>query len=122
VKQTYRHRSNDAIDHSEGVSSVSFVHSGAELDILSIMLHTRNSTAWAAGNGQCLNVKVRLLIQNESQQALFNLHIAVVFDQAQLPKLVQEYVHAAPRGSITGNCRISRHRPLWSSCGNGTEK
>jgi hypothetical protein len=55
-------------------------------------------------------VKVRLLIQNESQQALFNLHIAVVFDQAQLPKLVQEYVHAAPRGSITGNCRISRHR------------
>jgi len=33
------------IDHSEGVSSVSFVHTGAELDTLSIMLHTRNSTA-----------------------------------------------------------------------------
>src|ERR1700728_5046367 len=39
---------------------------------------------------------MRSFIQNEVQEGLLNLHLAVVFDQAQLPKLVHEKIHATP--------------------------
>jgi hypothetical protein len=39
---------------------------------------------------------MRSFIQHEVQQAFLNFQLAVVFDQAQLPKFVHENIHARP--------------------------
>jgi hypothetical protein len=39
---------------------------------------------------------MRSFIQHEVQQAFLNFELAVVFDQAQLPKFVHENIHARP--------------------------
>jgi hypothetical protein len=41
----------------------------------------------------------RLLMQNQIQQGAMDLNVAVIFNKAQLPKLVHEEAHARPRGA-----------------------
>jgi hypothetical protein len=46
-----------------------------------------------------LIINMRFFIQNVVQQSLTNFKFAVVINQAQLPKLVHEQIHARPRRS-----------------------
>ena len=51
-------------------------------------------------------VNVWMFVQNEVEQGFIDLQLAVVVDQAQLPKLVHEYIHASTGRSYQRRKRI----------------
>jgi hypothetical protein len=79
----------------DGGSTVGYYRSApASLHPVAILIICRCSKP-----ATCLVILVfnmRSFVQNEVQEGLLNLHLAVVFDQTQLSKLVHEKIHAAP--------------------------
>src|ERR1700722_12795843 len=42
---------------------------------------------------------VRLLVEDDAQQGAMDLQVAIIVDEAQLPKLVYEFAHPRARGA-----------------------
>ncbi len=62
---------------------------------------------------------LRLIVENDAQQRAVDDHIAVVLDEAQLPKLVHEKADTRPRGAdqvrqrLLADFRNDRLRPAF---------